>query len=82
MRIKMLSALAIIAWQVLAIFLGIVGQVDTILPAWPDPNWYVALLAGLLRPPTWLTRVALAASAFLLVLAWLEFRKKRKAGAR
>jgi hypothetical protein len=80
-RIKLFSGLAIIAWQALAILFGIAGQVDTIVAGLPDPNWYVALVAGLLRPAAWLTSVSLAAAAFLLVWAWLEFRQKRKAGS-
>jgi hypothetical protein len=76
-RIRLFSGLAILGWQVLAAFLNFAGQVDIVLGSWPDPNWYVTVLAVLVKPPAWLIAAAMASALCLLVWAWVDYRQGR-----
>lgn len=74
MRKRAIFSLIILGWQSLAAALGVMGQVDMLLAAWPDPNWYVAVLTLLLKPPVWLIAAAVIVALWLLGDAWLTRR--------
>jgi hypothetical protein len=74
MRKRTIFSLIILGWQLLAALLGFVGQVDMLLASWPDPNWYIAVLTLLLRPPVWLVAGAVIVALWLLGEAWLGQR--------
>jgi hypothetical protein len=76
MRIKLIAGLAIFGWQLLALLLNVIGQSDVILSALPDPNWYVAVLAVVMKPPTWLAVAAAASVLWLFTWAWFDYRQR------
>ncbi len=73
MRRKLLAGSLLLGWQLLAVVLGTAGAGDSILGSWPDPSWFVAVLAVLVKPPAWLVSAAVLLAFVLVTWAWSEF---------